>query len=99
MEYGEVLLFVLLVCRIDGLHTKVKAKDKVVEIESQSQSIANCQLLRQVVEGELAARLDVIVTQGPDVSRVNKSRRTEFRKKVGAVFGSVEKNITDWKTV
>ncbi len=58
----RVMFAAAFVSRIDSLHARVKPKDKIAEIQPESQSIGQGDLLKETVELELSARLLFIVS-------------------------------------
>ena len=76
----------VLVDRIDSFHTHVETEDKEIEIESEAESVADCQLLPEIVQTELSLGLFLMVAQVPDVSCIHKQCATEFPEQVGTVF-------------
>ena len=81
-----IMLFRTGIGRIDRFHTAVETKDEVIEVQTQSQSVCHSQLLVEVLEMELASRLLRIITERPDVSRIDKDCTIKFPEEMRAVF-------------
>ena len=56
MDNREVFLL-RLIGRINGLHTHVETHDKVVEVQTDTQSVAGSQLFEEGARTELSSRL------------------------------------------
>lgn len=86
MDNGEMIFIVSFEGGIDGFHTQIETDDKVVEIQTQTQSITHRQILQDALQLELSARLLGIVTQRPDITCIDKQGTAEFPEQVGTVF-------------
>ena len=84
--HNGVMLTVIVVGRIDRLHTHVEAQDEVIEVEAQPQAVRRGNLLIKLIKLELATRLLSVVTQRPDVTRVDECCALKFPKEECAVF-------------
>ena len=71
---------------IDGLHTHVEAKDEIVEIEAQAQTVGHRNLLIKFIKLKLSTRLFLVVTQGPDISSVDKHGTIKLPEQEGAIL-------------
>ena len=61
-----------LVGGIDCFHAHVEAQDEVVEIESETESVAHGDLFPELVKLELSSWLIVVVAKSPDIASVDK---------------------------
>ena len=68
----EVFPSVGLVGGIDCFHAHVEAQDEVVEIESETESVAHGDLFPELVKLELSSWLIVVVAKSPDIASVDK---------------------------
>ena len=82
----RVVLAWRIVSRVDGLHTCVKAEDEEVEIETKSNAVADGDLLVELVEAEFPFGLVGILSDGPDVTRIDKDGTIDFPEEEGTVF-------------
>ena len=80
--YWEMLASVSLVSRIDGFHAHIETQDEIVEIHTESQAIAYGYLFPELVDLELSSGLVLIVSQCPDVSRIDKQSPVHFPKEM-----------------
>ena len=63
---------------INGLHTKVKSYDEIVEVQAQAKTVAGSHIIQYAREFELSLGLVFIVADGPDVSCVDEQGSVEF---------------------
>ena len=70
------MLAPVLIDGIDRLHTHIKAENKEIEIQAKAQTIADSQLIQELRELELSARLVLIIPEVPDITSVNKQCTT-----------------------
>ena len=90
-----IMLFLVVIHGVDGLHTHVETNDEIVEVQSQSQTIAYSYLLPEVIEMELSLGLLLIVSDGPDVTGIQEQGAIELPEELGTVLHiQVELHIT-----
>ena len=78
MQQGIVFGLVVLVGWIDSLHAEVEAQDEITEVETHAQTVADGQLTGEVLQTELSAGLNVIRSQSPDITSIDKGCSIEF---------------------
>ena len=61
MNNGEMFFIISLICRINGFHSQIEPEDKIVEIQTQTKTVAHSQVLQQSGELKLSAGLLFIV--------------------------------------
>ena len=85
--YQRIMGFFLrLIGRIDGLHAEVEAQDEVVEVQPETESVTDCQILDHIMDLKLSARLLRIVAQCPNISCISKNSSVEFPEQTGTIF-------------
>ena len=65
---------------VDGFHTSIEANDKEIEVQTQTDAVAEGDLLVELVETEFSFWLVLVLTDSPDVSSVNEKCSIEFPK-------------------
>ena len=73
-----IVLVGVAISGVDSLHTHVETQDEVVEVQTQTQSVGHGYLFVELVESELSTGLFCIVTQRPDVTRIDECRSIEL---------------------
>ena len=77
-----IMLFVILVSRVDGFHSHIEAQDEIIEVQPQTETIGQCYLLIEILKLKLATGLISVSAQGPDVSRVDECSAVELPKQM-----------------
>ena len=54
------MLFTFLIGRIDGFHTHIKTSDKEIEVETESQAVADSQILQDILKLKPSTGLVVV---------------------------------------
>ena len=72
--------------RIDCLHTCVQAQDEISEIQTNAQSIGDCNLPPEAVEAELATRLLFVLPKRPHITCVDECRTVYLPKEMRTPF-------------
>ena len=71
---------------VDGFHTSIEANDKEIEVQTQTDAVAEGDLLEELVETEFSFWLVLVLTDSPDVSSVNEKCSIEFPKEEGSIL-------------
>lgn len=87
-EYGPSFL---IVSRIMGFHTKVKAQQEVSEVHAQTYAVSGSNFFVETIEMEHAAGLVGIVVDGPDIAGINEQGAFEHPEQLGPVLGRQDK--------
>ena len=85
MDDGEMLLLIF-IGGIDGLHTHVETHNEVIEVQAQTQSIADCYLFPESIKMELSARLVLVVADSPDITGIHEQGSAEFPEQAGTIL-------------
>ena len=86
MDQRVVRLVLSLIGRIDGLHTSIETQHEEVEVQSQAEAVARSQVRHHSSKGELSSRLLFIISESPDVTRIDKGCSVELPEQVGAIL-------------
>ena len=65
-----------------GLHARIETQDEIVEVKAKPQSVSNSNLLIKLIPLKLTAGLLGIVTQSPDIARINEHSTVELPEQV-----------------
>ena len=78
-----------------GLHAHIDTHKKILEVQADAGAIGGSDLLIELVELENAARLVLIVLDGPDVARVQEEAQLHYPEQLGTVLEiDIEADIT-----
>ena len=90
-----MILLLSLIRWIHRLHTEVETQDEIVEIQTDTQTIADGQIPQEAAYLELSTRLILIVAQRPDISCVDEQGTAELPEQVCAILQvQVELQVT-----
>src|SRR5574344_45573 len=77
-----IMFLLAIISRIDGLHTEIKAQNKIAEIQSQTHAISHGYLLIKLIKFKLPSRLVVIIAYCPYISGIHKHSTVKLPKKI-----------------
>ena len=71
---------------VDSLHTHVEANNEIVEVQTDAQTIADSQLVPELRELKLSARLLFVFTQGPYITGIDEQGTTKLPEQIGTIL-------------
>ena len=77
---------IVLIGRVDSLHAQVETQDEIVKVQSKSQTVAYSHVIEQSRQLQLAPFLFGIITESPDIARIEEQGAIEFPKQVRAIL-------------